>query len=188
MRILIAAILGGLTFFIWSAIAHMATPLGAAGMSVLPEEERVLTTLRETVPQSGMYFYPGADMKNLTEEQQKEWEARIKKGPTGLLIITTGGGEAMSPRQLGSELVVNILAAGVAAFLVSLMAAPFLTRVLAVALLGVFAFLATSASYWIWYNFPTAFVSAELITEVVGWLLAGLVIAKIVPSRLAEAR
>jgi hypothetical protein len=53
-------------------------------------------------------------------------------------------------------------------------------RVLLVALMGLFGFVSISISYWNWYGFPTDFTVAEAITEVVGWLLAGLVMAAIV--------
>jgi hypothetical protein len=54
---------------------------------------------------------------------------------------------------------------------------------MAVALLALFASLSISASYWNWYDFPAAFVGGELVTELIGWTLAGLAIAKIVPAR-----
>ncbi len=91
--------------------------------------------------------------------------------------------QALSPRQLISELVTNILAAAIAAILLSAMAAPYFTRVMFTALLALFAFLSVSASHWIWHGFPTAFVAADLATEFIGWLLAGLAMAKIVGPR-----
>jgi hypothetical protein len=55
-------------------------------------------------------------------------------------------------------------------------------RAFAIALLAIFASVSLSFSYWIWYGFPAAFVLGELVTELIGWYLAGLAIAKIVPS------
>ena len=37
-----------------------------------------------------------------------------------------------------------------------------------------------SVPYWNWYEFPLEFTLAEAIDSVVGWLLAGFVIAAIV--------
>ncbi len=184
MRIFIAAIVGGIIVFVWSAIAHMATPLGTAGLSVLPNEEPVLQALRANIPQSGLYFFPGADMsRRMTAEEKKAWEAKLRSGPTGLMVYNARGGEALSPRQLIAELVTNVLAAAVAAILLSFMAAPYITKAVSTALLALFAFLSLSASHWIWYGFPTAFVVGELVTEFIGWLLAGLAIARIMSSR-----
>ncbi|HXU30669.1 MAG TPA: hypothetical protein VN851_08850 [Thermoanaerobaculia bacterium] len=184
-KILLAALAGGLVLFAWGAVSHMATPLGEMGLKNLPDEGPVLTALGASIPEAGLYFYPGLDMKNATDEQRAAWEEKIKSGPSGLLLYRPSGGEAMSPRQLGSELVSNIFAAWIAAIVVSMISAPFGRRVLVIGLLGLFAWLSISASYWIWYGFPTAFVGAELIDQVVGWLLAGLAIAKIVPRPAA---
>jgi hypothetical protein len=184
-KIPIAAIAGGLAVFVWSAIAHMATPLGTAGMSVLPpaEEARVIEALKAGVPDSGLYFFPGVDMSaTLTPEQQAAWQKKIEAGPFGLLVFNAMGGSPMSPAQLLTELASTILAAGVAAFLVSFMAGSMLMRATAVALLALFSSLSIGASYWNWYGFPIAFVGAELGTELIGWFLGGIAIARIVPA------
>lgn len=178
-RIIIAAIAGGIVFFIWSATMHML-PVGMMGITSLPDP--ALETLKTTVPDSGLYFFPGV-VKNPTPEQQKEWEAKLVSGPYGIMAYTVGGSAAMSPKQLVSELLTNIVAAFLAACIVAMIPATYGKRVLVVMLLGVFAWLSLTLSFWIWYNFPTAWVLAEAITEIVGWLIAGLVIAKIVPAR-----
>ena len=46
MRILIAGILGGIVMFIWTSIAHMALPLGEAGINEIPNESAVLARCR----------------------------------------------------------------------------------------------------------------------------------------------
>ena len=180
MRIAIAAVAGGIIVFIWSAIAHMATPLGTAGLSALPNEDAVLSAMRSNVPRSGLYFFPGGEFSSkMTPQEQEAWKAKVRSGPTGLLVYNANGFEAMSPRQLIAELITNILAAAIAAILVAMMAAPYFAKVFSVALLALFAFLSLSASHWIWYGYPTAYVAGELATEFAGWFLAGLAIAKI---------
>jgi hypothetical protein len=44
-------------------------------------------------------------------------------------------------------------------------------------LLGLFAWLSISVSYWNWYGFTGAFTSAELIDQLGGWFFGGLVLA-----------
>jgi len=54
-RIILAAFLGGLIVFIWSAIAHMAIPsLGMAGLSMFPNDQPLLESFKANVPKSGM--------------------------------------------------------------------------------------------------------------------------------------
>jgi hypothetical protein len=184
MKIAIAAVVGGVILFVWSAIAHMATPLGTAGLSVLPNEDAVRNAMRTNIPRSGLYLFPAPDLSGkMTTEQQKTWEAKLRSGPTGLLAYNAQGGEGLSARRLIAELISNVLAAAIAAILLSMMTAPYMARVFSTALLALFAFLTIAASRWIWDSYPTAFVAAELAMEFIGWFVAGLAIAKIVPVR-----
>jgi hypothetical protein len=183
-RIILAAILGGLVVFIWSAIAHIATPLGTAGLSIMENEGPVVDALRANVPKSGMYFFPGMDMK---KEPTPEWKEKYKRGPVGLIVMDTHGGDEMSPKQLGAELLTNIVGAYIAAILAAMMVGSMMKRTFAIALLAIFASVSLSFSYWIWYSFPPMFVLGELVTELIGWFLAGLLIAKLVPPAAPSA-
>jgi hypothetical protein len=178
-RVLLAALAGGLIVFIASAVAHIFTPLGTTGMSALTNEDRVLDTMRTSISGSGLYVFPGFDPSGKMTPEQIE---KMKRGPTGLLVYTAQGSDGMSPRNLVLELVTNILAALIAAILISKMTGSVSSRAVAVALLAVFATVSVTASYWIWYGFPLPFILAELATEGIAWFLAGLAIAKIVPA------
>jgi hypothetical protein len=48
MRILLAGVFGGIAMFIWTSIAHMALPLGEAGVKEIPNESTVLNAMRVT--------------------------------------------------------------------------------------------------------------------------------------------
>ena len=178
-RIIIAAIVGGIVFFIWSALIHMSS-LGMMGITSLTDE--ALEALKTTVPNSGLYLFPGV-VKSPTPEQQKAWEAKLASGPYGILAYTAGGSASMSPKLLISEFLTDLVAAFIAACMISMMPVTYGKRVLTVMLLGVFGWISLTLSFWIWYNFPTAWVLSEAISEVLGWLVAGLVIAKLVPPR-----
>jgi hypothetical protein len=181
-RILIGGIVGGIVVFVWGFVSHVVLPLGHTGLRSLPGEEPVLAALSASVTDAGLYFFPGMDLEHeQTPEEEAAWTERYRTGPTGLIVYRPVGGEPMSPVQLVTELVSGTLAALVAAAVLSLTAASYGKRVLAVASLGLFAWLALSVSYWNWYGFPTPFIAAEGIDQVVGWLLAGLVMARIVP-------
>ncbi len=121
------------------------------------------------------------DMSREASQSEKQaWEAKVKEGPVGVLIIQPSGGEAMSPRQLGTEFATNVVSALLAAFLLTFVRSGYWGRVLFVTLLGVFGFVTISIPYWNWYGFPVDFTIAEAIDQVAGWFLAGLVLASIV--------
>ena len=46
MKILLAAILGSIVMFIWTSVAHMALPLGEAGIGEIPNESDVLNAMQ----------------------------------------------------------------------------------------------------------------------------------------------
>ena len=196
VRILIAGLVGGIIVFVWGAVAHMATPLGEAGLSQMngPAEESVLLSMKASIDRPGLYFFPGMPGGELghgadtSAEQQAAWEAKVKAGPTGLLLYNPAGSQPMSPRQLGVEFACNIAAALLGAVLAANLAGGYLRRVMLVTLIGPVAWLSLEVSYWNWYGFPGAFVLAELAMETIGWLLSGLAIAAIArPRRASEA-
>ena len=181
-KVLIAAILGAVIFFAWSAAVHMNPLTGPMGLSMLNEkEDAVMAALKDNVPQPGLYFFPGMDMsKHMTKEQEDAWAAKYKAGPSGLLLLQPKGGEPMMTRQLVIEFFSNLLCALIAAFVLASTVGSFARRVAIVASLGLFSWLTISIAQWDWYNFPFAFVALDAINQVIGWLLAGLLMAKLI--------
>jgi hypothetical protein len=181
LKVVSGGILAGIVVFFWGAFAHMVLPLGKMGVRLIPNEESVIGAIRDTIREPGFYFFPGKDMsRQASESEEQVWQAKVKQGPVGVIIIRPSGGEAMSPRQLGTELATNIVSAWLAAFLLTFIHSGYRGRVLFVTLLGVFGFLTISVPYWNWYGFPADFTVAEAIDQIIGWFLAGLVLAAIV--------
>jgi hypothetical protein len=180
---LLAAILGAVIFFVWSAAVHMNPGTGQMGLSVLNEkEDTVMAALKDNVPSPGLYFYPARDMTgHATKEQQDAWAAKYKAGPSGLLLVQPKGRDPMMMMsQLVIEFLSNLLCAFIAAFILASTVGSFARRVAIVASLGLFSWLAINISQWDWYEFPFAFVALDAISQVIGWLLAGLLMAKMI--------
>ena len=179
-RVLLAGLLGGAAMFLASVITHLVLPLGEVGIQSLPNDEAVISVLRDNIRECGLYFFPGM-ATHPTPEQQKQWEARYRAGPTGILIFHPRGSEPMNPLQLLTELASNLLLAFVVAWLLSRATlAGFGVRLLFVALIGLVVGLAIPVSYWNWFGFPGAYTLAEMANEVIGFSAAGLVIAGLV--------
>ena len=183
-KILLAGVLGGLAMFIWGAVSHMALNIGASSMKSMQNEKTVIAAMKENMKESGLYLFPGGVPSNdMTAEQRKEVMRKWEQGPSGFLVFHPEGMPAMGAKTLSTELFSNILAALVAAFLLSQALGTltsFGSRVLFVALIGLVPFLGLSVSYWNWYGFPTGFTFAELVDQVGGFALAGLVLAAMV--------
>ncbi len=180
-KVLLAGILGGLVAFVCSAAIHMS-PLGSMGLSVLNDkEEAVLAALKSNIPNDGLYFFPGMEMsKTMTTEEQNAWNAKYKAGPVGLLLYHPNGGDAMSPKQLGMEFLTTVICGLIAAFILASTVGSLSSRAILVGLIGLFAWFAISWSQWNWYGFPLKFILLDGLDQVIGWLVAGFVMAKMV--------
>ncbi|MCI0665530.1 MAG: hypothetical protein L0220_31100 [Acidobacteria bacterium] len=178
-KIVLAGFLGGIVVFIWSAISHMVLPIGGMGLKTIPNtEDAVLSAMKSNIQQPGLYIMPGYDMsRNPTEAEWAALQAKYEAGPTALLVYHPTGQKMMTPGQLISEALFNILCGIIAAFIISTTAASFISRGVMVMLMGLFAWLSISASHWNWYRFPGAFIIGEGLDQVIGWLLGGLLIA-----------
>ena len=59
MRVLLAGILGGIGMFAWTSIAHMALPLGEAGITEILNESGVLRSMQSNIgDKAGLYIFP----------------------------------------------------------------------------------------------------------------------------------
>src|SRR5262249_32821312 len=155
---------------------------GEMGIRAIPNEESLLGNMRISIQEAGLYLFPYIDMKSATEASQTAWLEKAKQGPTGFLVIHPEGGQGMTPGMLGTEAGTNFVCALLAALLLA-QVRPSLNywgRVAFVTMLGIFGFIMVNIPYWNWYGFPTDFTAGQGIDHVVGWLLAGLVLAAIV--------
>ena len=109
-------------------------------------------------------------------------EEKYRTGPNGILIYRPQGGDALSPKQLLTQLGVDIVALLVAAWLLAQATglAGFGARVFFVMLLGLLPTLVVNLPYWNWYGFPTNYTLAQLGDHVVGFLAAGLVLGGLI--------
>jgi hypothetical protein len=138
---LIATLAGAASMFVWGGISHMVL-LKGIGFTRRSNEERIVSTLRTSSPEDGLYFFPSIDLRgNPTAEEQATWEARFRTGPTGMIIYHAAGDAPVSPKKLSVQFLSDVLAAGIVSYLPSLAIATYWRRVGLAALLGVFGFI-----------------------------------------------
>jgi hypothetical protein len=180
---LLAAFLGAAIFFVWSAVVHMNPGTAMLGWSRLNgQEDTVMTSLKAEVPNPGLYFFPAMDMSgHATKEQQDAWAAKYKTGPSGLLLVQPAGGDPTDMgKQLAVEFLANFACALLAAFILTATTGSFLRRVATVTVLGLFSWLAINVEQWNWYEFPFGFIALDALNQIIGWFLAGLLMAAMI--------
>jgi hypothetical protein len=184
-RIFLAGILGAIAMFAWTAIAHMALPLGEAGVQNTMDDEALLAALKANVKdQDGLYTYPSMGLgPNASHAElskaMETYPAKLEKNPSGFFLYHPAGSRPMS---MGKFLTVEFVTELVEAFLAVWLLAQtrFVTfggRLGFVTAVGILASLATNVSYWNWWGFPGAYTASYMFIQVVGFFLVGLVAA-----------
>src|SRR6266481_2746230 len=188
-RIVLAAVLGGLTLFVWMFVAHDLLGLGEMGVGEIPNEAVVLSAMRGAIPETGFYIFPsfGLGPKPTREQREAampEYMKKYEQSPHGILVYHPPSGAFHFGAALGREFALNILQALFAAWLVASVASGrgYSARVGIVVVAGVLASISTNVEYWNWYAFPGNYTAGYMTTQIVAFVLAGFVIAAIVKS------
>lgn len=191
-RILLAGILGGLTLFVWMFVAHELLGLGEMGVGEIPNEAVVLSAMRGAIPEAGFYIFPGFGLGPKPTNAQRnaampEYMKKYEQSPHGILVYHPPSGPFHFATLLGREFALNVLQALLAALLLWCGASgrSYGTRVGVVTVAGVLAAISTNVEYWNWYEFPGNYIAGYMTTQIVGFVLAGFVIAAFVKNGTA---
>jgi hypothetical protein len=161
----------------------MVLPLGEIGMQTVPvaQQDAVLAAAKQSFGKEGVYIVPGFEhMDDYDDEaKRKAYGERATANPYAFVVYQPAGTDKVN--DMGSSLAfqfgTTVLAAILAAFVVSFAAVGLGLRAALVFVMSLFAWVTVNVPYWNWYRFPLDFTLANLATEAVGWLLAGLAIA-----------
>ncbi len=179
MRILIAGLVGGIAMFIWSSVAHLATPLGMIGVSTLPNESTTVGNLASAIgDKGGLFLFPAA----------MTGKASTATAPGGFLVYNPRSPMTMSPRNLVVEFLTEVAESLLAAWLLAQTALlGYAMRVGFVTVVGLAAAITTNIPYWNWYTFPLDYTLAYGFVELAAYLAAGLAIAAVLRPKAVTA-
>jgi hypothetical protein len=184
-RIFLAGLLGAIAMFAWTAIAHMALPLGEAGVQNTMNDDDLLSALKSTVKnKDGLYIYPTMGLPpDATHAQQsaamEKYPEKLEKNPSGFFIFHPAGSR---PMNMGKFLTIEFITELCEAFLVVWLLSQ--TRIVTfggrlgfVTAAGIMAAISTNVSYWNWWGFPTVYTASYMFIQLVGFFLVGVVAA-----------
>ena len=192
-RILIAGIVGGFVLFIWNFVAHDILPLGEMGVRVMENEDAVTSALQTNLrDHSGFYIFPsggltpgasGAEKK----AAMKKMEEQMAAGAGGVLIYRPKR-TFNFPKRLIIQFATDVAEALLAVFLLAQTRINgFGGKVGFVLTAGILAAITTNVPYANWYGFPKDFTLGQMITQVLGFLLVGIVAALLLGRRTEPA-
>lgn len=186
-RVLLAGFLGALGMFVWMFVAHMASSLGTIGIHEVPNEAPVLAAMQSSIGnQPGMYLFPAAGLNKSAAEQREEmkhYQEKLDANPSGLLIYHPPGRKSLTGGQLLTEFITEFLESFLASLLLARAAlGSYAGRIAFVTTIGWVATITTNISYWNWYGFPTAYTLAQMFSQLIGFLIVGLIAGKILKN------
>lgn len=179
-RILISAIAGGIVLFLWGFVYWVVTGIPLRGMTDFKDEAAVERVLRENAPTPGYYVLPTAHTPvGLTESQHGEQRvAKISTNFFAACSVRVGGIGSLGC-QLAASFGGNVVSAALMALL--LLQIPGLTyrgKVTFTVGTALFASLTGVAPQSIWFGAPCNWFLINTFDLLVGWTLAGLVLAR----------
>jgi hypothetical protein len=156
------------------------------GMQELPHSTSVTYALDLALEEPGLYVFPWMDEeKGLSREAWAEWKEDYEDGPVGMILYRPAGGDPMATRLFLTQALTDLAAVFIAAILLYFTSLGFVGRLLFVTALGLFSWLTSSVPMWNWYGYPGEMILAGGIEMIIGWFLAGLVLAAVGGSRKA---
>ncbi|MGB7128960.1 MAG: hypothetical protein WBD50_07745 [Candidatus Rhabdochlamydia sp.] len=175
------ALIGGVTVFIWSMLSWMVLPWHTQTYYKFTDEAEVAKVLKENTSQSGIYILPNTShySNNTPTKEIRKAEEILKTGPFVFASIKLGGMKKMGTATLMISLCSYILAAAIISWmLLQTQGLRFLEKTLFVTMVGLLTAILGVLPAWNWWHFSTAYTLVTCLDLVIGWALAGLLMAK----------
>lgn len=163
----LAVMLGGLVLFLWGFVSWAVLPWHENVAHKFSDEAAVAQVLKANALEPGVYYLPFAEEDH-------------KPGETAAFVNVLPQGFDMN---MGKLMGIGLLTQVIAAFLVVVLlrrtrGLSYLGKAMFIALVGLIIGFVSHAPYWNWFGFSTPYVIVIILDTVIGWTLAGLVIAR----------
>lgn len=165
MRCFIGSILAGIVLFIWGAVSWMVLPWHSQTIHDFPNSQAILSSLT----QSGMYISPSPSHyqeQTNTPSQTIVFASVQREQPTSMVLPLL--------ISLGTQIIAAIFVYWMLSLTTGL---SYIGRLFFVVVFGLAAGLVTHVPYWNWFGFDMYFTLTQLADLVIGWFLAGLIMA-----------
>jgi hypothetical protein len=177
-------ILGGVVLFGWSTLSWTVLGLHTNSLLHFTNETDVAQVMLDNAPQPGIYTLPADVSKavGMSDEQFKAAQMvaddRMKRGPELFAAVRLGGVGSMTP-----HIVIQVLTQFITAFLATLLlcnsrARSYWGRVAFVVCIALAGGVACVLPEWNWWSFSTAYTATAFADLLIGWFLAGLLLAR----------
>jgi hypothetical protein len=188
-RLVLGSFLGAVVIMMWGFLFWVVSPFSFSFIRTIPNEEIVTQILKDYIPETGVYYFPGMEMENLSQDKESAeriYTEKIQAGPVGQIFIRKEGVIPMNPMTFVYGFVHSFISA-LFVGLILLMTFPrfdsYGSRVLFIFLLGLFSAIWTSFSDPIWWHHPWGYHLLEASYSSGSWLFASFIMAGILRPR-----
>ncbi len=184
-RLLPASFLAAVAMFVFGSVFWMS-PMPYSAVSTVADDAVVQSAIREHFPETGLYYVPSVATFNADPDRFTELHVA---GPVVEVNVAYDVGEPMQP----GVFLAGFLHQWVICFLIGLLllkVAPvfptFASKVGFVTVLGLLGALFINVGQVIWWREPVGWQLWNVVYNTVAWVLAGLVIARMLPNTPAH--
>lgn len=170
-----AGIVGGVILFIWGFISWMVLPWHQASIRQFKDVQAVSKVIEENAPRSGIYLIPNHFATEKVQGSQTEpmvFASVNQKGMNSSMVI---------PMLIG--LLTQIIAACFVAWMLLQTNFGYSCRVWFVVVFGIAAGIVSQIPSWNWLGFDINYAGIMFADLIIGWFLAGLVMAGMIRSK-----
>lgn len=173
-KILSAGILGGVIIFIWSAVSWMMLPYHMSSIHNFTNVNAVVDVVKQNAPKNGVYLMPTMHQNGAAPSQEEMTQ------PMVFAVVHLEGMRPSMNQAMAISLATQIIAAFLVAYLLMKTSGlGYFGRVGFVVVFALAAGVVTDVPYWNWFGFDCYYTLVQLADLLVGWFLAGLVMAAI---------
>jgi hypothetical protein len=186
LTLLWGALAGGTVTWIWGAISCMVLPWHHKTFRSFSREAEIERAIADNCPSSGVYGLPapprharGTD-KAARDEMDRAAQRRMQIGPIVTAIVQRDGFGSV-PAAMLRALVIYVVASGLMTWLLlHTSGLSYAEKVLFVGAVGLAAGLICRLPDWNWHGYSTSYTVVAVADHVVGAIIVGLVIGRLV--------
>ena len=178
-RIYLSIFLGTLFLFIWNAVSWMALPFHTNTLRNFPENALEMEKLKELMPESGVYHFPGLPEGDHARPIQ-EIEERLAEGPRiTLMVYRNEPSKLFEPSSFLFSFIINLLTVVCTLFLISKHSNHDRKIIMiTTVLIGVISALLGDVSQMNWFKFPLDYTLANVLDKIIAFIVLGLLFSR----------
>jgi hypothetical protein len=186
----LGTVLGAIVLFVWSFIAWTFIPWPGQPLRSFTNEDAIAAAIKANAPQSGNYLMPTEVKRTsgMTDAQyQKAQQDAMNRMMQGPMIFASIRIEPMG--SLVKYFVMGFITDLVIALIASVLVLQttmlsYACRVAFYAGIGLVIFAGGHLDEWNWWGFSNAYMAMQFGVLIIGWFLAGLVMAIFVRGKM----